>query len=272
MRRPRPGFTVRRMLAATVAVVALAFIALGIQSLSVAVASHRQRAALLAAEAAREQAARDRAIIIAAREYERMHGNPPPSAATVAPGQIAHVIARREADGHDYLVRFGYQNVVNDKRDSSGRPIPFQSGLTVLESFRVKEDGTCAVRGPRRKRPVLAFHAMIHQERRLDPGNRESCVSSRRTGLKGCMRRDPGCVGRRPRDPGCRLRPPWALIFNALGVWAIRPQRGRIAKPRVAEGAPWVSEDARQHPLLVHPFIAKAWRSGGRPGRASGPA
>jgi hypothetical protein len=148
MKRPRPGFTIRQMIAATaVAVVALVLIALGIQRLYVAVASHRQRTASRAEEAAREQAGRDRAIIIAAREYERMHGNPPPSATTVAPGQIAHVIARREADGHDYLVRFGYQNVVNDKRDSSGRPIPFQSGLTVLESFRVKEDGSCEYAG-----------------------------------------------------------------------------------------------------------------------------
>jgi hypothetical protein len=143
MKRPRPGFTIRRMIAAPVAVVALVLVALGIQRLSMAVASYRQRVALRAEEAARERAARDRAITIAAREYERMHGYPPPSATTVAPGQIAHVIARREADGHDYLVRFGYQYVVNDKRDSSGRPIPFQSGLTVLESFRVKEDGSC---------------------------------------------------------------------------------------------------------------------------------
>jgi hypothetical protein len=148
MKRPRPGFTIRKMMAATaVAVVALALIALGIQRLSMAVASHRQRAALRAEEAARERAARDRAITIAAREYERMHGKPPPSAATVAPGQIAHVIARQEADGHDYLVRFGYQHVVNDQRDSSGRPIPFQSGSTVLESFRVKEDGSCEYAG-----------------------------------------------------------------------------------------------------------------------------
>ncbi len=146
MKRPRPGFTIRRMMAATaVAVVALALIALGIQRLSVSVASNRQRAALHAEEAAREQAARDRAITIAAREYERMHGTPPPSA--VGPGQVAHVIARREADGHDYLVRFGYQHVVNDQRDSSGRPIPFQSGSTVLESFRVKEDGACEYTG-----------------------------------------------------------------------------------------------------------------------------
>jgi hypothetical protein len=148
MKRPRPGFTIWRMIVATaVAVVALALIVLGIQRLSVAVASNRQRAALRAEEAAREQAARDRAITIAAREYERMHGNPPPSAATVARGQVAHVIARREADGHGYVVRFGYQNVVNDKRDSSGRPIPFQSGLTVLETFRVKEDGSCEYAG-----------------------------------------------------------------------------------------------------------------------------
>jgi hypothetical protein len=126
------------------AVVALALIALGIQRLSMAVASNRQRTASRAKEATREQAARDRAITIAAREYERMHGNPPPSATTVGPGQIAHVIARRGADGKGYLVRFEYQHVVNDKRDASGRPIPFQSGLTVLETFRVKPDGTCA--------------------------------------------------------------------------------------------------------------------------------
>ena len=158
MKRPRPGFTIRRMIAATAAVVALALVALGIQRLSLAVASYRQRAALRAEEAAREQAARDRAITIAAREYERMHGNPPPSAATVAPDQVSHVIARREADGKDYLVRFGYQYVVNDQRDSSGRPIPFQSGLTVLETFRVKPDETCAYEGLVESGQYLSFY------------------------------------------------------------------------------------------------------------------
>ena len=58
--------------------------------------------------------------------------------------------------------------------------------------------------------------------------------------------------------PRVRLRRPWALMFNAFGVEAIRPQRGRRSKPRVAEGAPWVSEVARQHPLLVHPFTLMA--------------
>ena len=126
-----------------VAVIALTVIATGIRKLSVAVRSYRERAASRAEQEARDRAARDRSIAITARKYEEMHGKPPPSASTVAAGQIAHVIARREADRREYLVRFGYQNVVNNQRDSSGRPIPFRSGLTVLESFRVKDDGTC---------------------------------------------------------------------------------------------------------------------------------
>jgi hypothetical protein len=56
---------------------------------------------------------------------------------------------------------------------------------------------------------------------------------------------------RRPCTPGLRLRRPWDLMFNAFGVEAIRPQRGRRSEPRVAGGAPWVREVARQNHLLV---------------------
>jgi hypothetical protein len=125
------------------AVIVLAVLALGIQRLSVALRPYREWATSRAEIEVRDGAARSRAIAIAARKYEAMYGKPPPSATTVAPGQIAHVIVRWEADRRAYLVRFGYQYVVSDERDFSGRPIPFKSGLTVLESFRVREDASC---------------------------------------------------------------------------------------------------------------------------------
>jgi hypothetical protein len=144
MRNPHFRFTIRWMLAVMAgAVIALAVIALVTQKLSMALRSYQEWPAAQAETAARDRAVRNRAIAIAARKYEAMYGKPPPSAMTVAPGQIAHVIARWEADRRDYLVRFGYQYVVNNERDSFGRPIPFKSGLTVLESFRVGEDGSC---------------------------------------------------------------------------------------------------------------------------------
>ena len=142
MRNPDVRFTIRRIMAViAIAVMAIAVIALGTRALVVAVRSYRQRAEGRGRRG--DRAVRDRAVAIAARKYEEIHGEPPPSATTVAPGRIAHVIARREADRRRLLVSFGYQYVVNKQRDSSGRPIPFRSGLTVLESFRVKDDGTC---------------------------------------------------------------------------------------------------------------------------------
>ncbi len=92
---------------------------------------------------ARESEARARAVEIAARAYVEKYGQPAPPYREALPEEFAHIKVQREEDRHDYLIGFGYQLIANELRDSSGRPIPYRSGFTSFDFFRVKDDGSC---------------------------------------------------------------------------------------------------------------------------------
>lgn len=90
------------------------------------------------------QAERNRAIAIAARKYEEIKGHPPPFVSKPwSPDQIAIAKAVRNGERGGYIVTLGYQYVVMDRRDFLWRPIPFESGYTELERFRVGPDESC---------------------------------------------------------------------------------------------------------------------------------